>query len=134
MLTLLKKILFAVAVLLLVLLGYQNAGELSTKTRFILDLYAEGVRWQTPEFPVVLLYGAFFVLGLISAGFHGVYERLARKAEIRRGNKRIRTLEAELDSLRGQLAELRPPPQAEETTDAALRLQAPTTEDDAPTL
>jgi len=133
-LTLLKKILFAVAVLLLVLLGYQNAGELSTKTRFILDLYAEGVRWQTPEFPVVLLYGAFFVLGLISAGFHGVYERLARKAEIRRGNKRIRTLEAELDSLRGQLAELRPPPQAAETSDAAPRLQAPTTEDDAPTL
>lgn len=134
MLTLLKKILFAVAVLMLVLLGYQNAAQLSTKTQFVLDLYAEGVRWQTPEFPVVLLYGAFFVLGLISAGFHGVYERLARKAEIRRGNKRIRTLEAELDSLRGQLAELRPPPPPAETPDAAPRLQAPTTEDDAPTL
>jgi hypothetical protein len=137
MLALLKKIVFAVAVLLLVLLGYQNAEILSTKTRFMLDLYAEGYRWETPEFPVVLLYGVFFVLGLLAAGFHGVYERIARKTEIRRRNKRIRVLEAEADDLRTQLAELRPPAVSAPDEGAgrdAPRIEALAPGADAPTL
>ncbi|HSH71171.1 MAG TPA: lipopolysaccharide assembly protein LapA domain-containing protein [Deferrisomatales bacterium] len=134
MLSLLKKVVFAVAVLLLVLLGYQNAEILSTKTHFVFDLYAEGYQWQTPEFPVVLLYGVFFLLGLLAAGFHGIYERIARKTEIRRRNKRIRRLEAETDTLRSQLAELRPPPAAEPAAGELPRIEAPAIRDDEPTL
>ena len=134
MLSLLKKIVFAAAVLLLVLLGYQNAEILSNKTHFVLNLYAEGYQWQTPEFPVVLLYGVFFLLGLIAAGFQGIYERIARKTEMRRRDKRIRALEAEVDTLRTQLGELKPPPAVEPASAAVPRIEAPSAEDDAPTL
>jgi hypothetical protein len=137
MLSLLKKILFAAVVLLLVLVGYQNAEILSEKTHFMLDLYADGYRWDTPEFPVVLLYGVFFLLGLLAAGFQGIYERIARKTEMRRRDKRIRALEAEADALRTQLAELQPPPAAEPVPGPEVgvpRIAAPVSEDDAPTL
>ena len=134
MLALLKKIVFAAVVLLLVLLGYQNAEILSNKTHFVLDLYAEGYQWETPEFPVVLLYGVFFLLGLVAAGFQGIYERIARKTEIRRREKRIRALEAETDALRTQLAELEPPPVAEPVAGELTRIGAPAFTDDEPTL
>ena len=134
MLSLLKKIVFAVVVLLLVLLGYQNAEILSSKTHFVLNLYAEGFQWETPEFPVVLLYGVFFLLGLVAAGFQGIYERIARKTEIRRRDKRIRALEAETDALRTQLAELKPPPVAEPVAGELTRIGAPAFKDDEPTL
>ena len=134
MLALLKKIVFAAVVLLLVLLGYQNAEILSNKTHFVLDLYAEGYQWETPEFPVVLLYGVFFLLGLVAAGFQGIYERIARKTEIRRREKRIRALEAETDALRTQLAELKPPPVAEPVAGELTRIGAPAFKDDEPTL
>jgi len=138
MLALLKKIVFAIVVLVLVLVGYQNADTLSVETTFKFDFSMVGYSWESPKFPVVLLYGLFFVLGLITAGFHGIYERLARKAEIRRRDKRIRGLEAEAEKMRSRLAELQPPPAPapEPATDSEMRrIEAPAvSEDDAPTL
>ena len=134
MLSLLKKIVFAVVVLVVVMVGYENAEILSAKTHFVFDTFVDGYRWETPEFPVVLLYGVFFLLGLVAAGFQGIYERIARKTEIRRRDKRIRALEAETDALRTQLAELKPPPVAEPVAGELTRIGAPAFKDDEPTL
>ena len=136
MLALLKKIVFAVVVLVLVVLGYQNAEILSKETHFVFDTYVEGYSWETPQFPVVLLYGVFFLVGLLTAGFHGVYERFARKAEIRKRDKRIRGLEAEVETMRTRLAELKPPvAEPERSAEAPARIQAPiAAEDESPTL
>jgi hypothetical protein len=112
MLAFVKKIVFALILAALVLFAYQNLTPLSQSIQFEINpYYREPV--QTPNFPVVFLFVVFFLLGMLAAGFHGVYERMARRMEIRRRDKRIRELEKENSGLRAQVAELRPPPSAE---------------------
>jgi hypothetical protein len=98
--------------------------------------------YTTPKIPVVLLFGVFFLLGMILAGFHGVYERMARRIHVRKRDKRIRELEKELGELRAEVVELRPsapPPEPipEAETEPAEKLvppQPPSPREDAPTL
>lgn len=115
MLAFVKKILFALLVLLLLVFLYQNLEPLGTTVPFVFDLLVEGFRYETPGFPVWLLFAVFFLFGMLAAGMQGIYERLARRVETRKRDKRIRELEKEVGELRAQTAELRPPPEGGET-------------------
>lgn len=110
MLAFFKKLLLVVLLAALVLFAYQNLEPLSRTMRFSFDLYTRGWKFDTPDLPLVFLFVVFFLFGMLAAGFHGVYERMARRAEIRRRDKHIRALEKEMGELRAQVAELRPPP------------------------
>ena len=110
MLAFLKKLFLALCLIVLLIFLYENLEPLATKIPFVFDLFVQGWRYETPAFPVWILFAAFFLLGMLAAGFHGLYERMARRGEIRRRDKRIRELEKELSGLRAQVAELRPPP------------------------
>ncbi|MHB8765876.1 MAG: lipopolysaccharide assembly protein LapA domain-containing protein, partial [Deferrisomatales bacterium] len=112
MIAFIRKMLFAVLVAALVVFAYQNLQALSQGVQFQFDLYLEGFRYQAPELPVVFLLVVCVLAGMVASGFHGVYERWSRRAELRRRDKRIRELEKELAGLREQVAELRPPPEA----------------------
>jgi hypothetical protein len=133
MLAFVKKILFALFVLVLLVFLYQNLEALGTTVPFVFDLFVSGVRYETPEFPVWLLFAVFFLFGMIAAGFHGIYERMARRVEIRRRDKRIRELEKEVGELRGRAAELKPPPEAEERLPPDAASAAGSTRTAAPT-
>jgi uncharacterized integral membrane protein len=114
MLAFLKKLFFALCLFVLLIFVYQNLEALGTNVPFVFDAYFQGYRYQTPPFPVWILFALFFLFGMLAAGFHGIYERLARRVEIRKRDKRIRELEKELGELRAQAAELKPPVLAEE--------------------
>ncbi len=111
MVALVKKLVLVIVLCALVLFAYQNAGLLSQTLQFRLDAYAWN--WKTPEFPLVFLLVVCFLLGMLLAGFHGLYERLARRADIRKRDKRIRALEKELAELRAQHRETASSPSAD---------------------
>jgi len=56
------------------------------------------------------LFLVFFFLGMLAAGVHNVYERMARRIDVRKRDKRIRELEKELTELKAKVHELKPPP------------------------
>jgi hypothetical protein len=149
MLTFAKRLLFVFFLILVVLFVYQNRGPLSQTTQFSFDLYwwgsqdsAPGLQFQTPEIHNLLLFLVFFFLGILAAGVHNVYERIARRIDVRKRDKRIRQLEKELEELRAELVELNPPappaePIPEPGTAPAEKLappQPPAPPGDAPTL
>ncbi len=115
----LKRALLATLIVVLVLLCIQpeNLAALSETIQFHIKFWDLWQIYSTPPFPVALLFGVFFLLGLLAAGLHGIYERFARRAEMRRKNRRIQELEAEVEALKARLAELGPreeaPPPAE---------------------
>lgn len=109
-----KKLFFALCLFVLLVVVYQNLEVLGTNVPFVFDSYFQGYRYQTPPFPVWILFAVFFLFGMLAAGFHGIYERLARRVEIRKRDKRIRELEKELGELRAREAELKPPTPFEE--------------------
>ncbi len=126
----LKRALLATLIVVLVLLCIQpeNLAALSETIQFHIKFWDLWQIYSTPPFPVALLFGVFFLLGLLTAGLHGIYERLARRAEIRRKNRRIRELEAEVEALKARLAELKPPEEAPppaEAPSAGAGSQAP---------
>lgn len=121
MLVFFKRLAFVVSLVLLVIFGFQNAGWLSQTSQFTLDL--RFWKYQSPDFPLFILLGVSFLLGMLAAGAHGAYEWLARRADIRRRERRIRALEEEVAMLRSQLAELRPGPVA--TSPASVQAPAP---------
>lgn len=118
MLAFLKKLFFTLCLFVLLVFVYQNLEALGTNVPFVFDAYFQGYRYQTPPFPVWILFAVFFLLGMLAAGFHGIYERLARRVEIRKRDKRIRELEKELGELRAREAELKPPAAAEDLAPA----------------
>ena len=107
MLGLFRKLILVVVLCLLVLFAYQNAGPLSQTLQLRLHLYA----WngETPNIPMVFLLVVCFLLGVLAAGVHGVYERLGRRLDVRKRDKRIRALEKELAELRSEVERPRPP-------------------------
>ena len=107
MLGLFRKLTLVAILCLLVLFAYQNAGPLSQTLQFQLNLYA----WngETPNFPLVFLLVVCFLLGVLATGFHGLYQRFARRLDVRKRDKRIRALEKELAEVRSQVERPRPP-------------------------
>jgi uncharacterized integral membrane protein len=165
MFTFVKRLLFALSLLLLAVLVYQNLQPLSQKTQFRLSLSwvtpqestpesgaadttsqggaVEGnADYITPEIPNLLLFLACLILGMLLAGFHGVYERMARRFDIRKRDKHIRALEKELGEYKAQVAELKAPappaePAPEPEKQPPDQLEPPrgaTGPEDAPTL
>ncbi|MDW7709120.1 MAG: LapA family protein [Deferrisomatales bacterium] len=124
MLAFVKKILFALVLAAVVIFGFQteNLEALGATMQFHFKVWDLWDIYTTPKFPVALLFIVFFLLGILTAGFHGIYERLARKVEIRARDKRIRELEKELGALRAEAAALKPPPPADE---AVAQIPAP---------
>jgi hypothetical protein len=102
MLAFLKRFVFFLLLALALLFGYQNLEALSSTTKFRFDFYVKGLGLETPELPVVFLFVGFFLLGMIAAGFRGFYDRMSRRMEIRRRDRRIRELEKEVADLRSQ--------------------------------
>ena len=111
MMAFIKKIFAAVVLAGLALFGYQNMESLSSTISFNFDLYAEGLNYQTPNFPVFFILIAFFLVGMLLTGMHGIYERIARKVELRHRERRIRALEKQLETVQGELTELHQKPQ-----------------------
>ncbi|WP_025323044.1 LapA family protein [Deferrisoma camini] len=107
-----KRVVLAAVIVAVALVAIQpeNLQALGQTIRFHIKLWDLWTFYSTPPFPVALLFGVFFLLGLVVAGFHGIFERIARRAEVRKRDRRIRELEKELERLRKQLAELPPPP------------------------
>ena len=136
-----KRVFLGTLIVAVVLVGIQpeNLQALSQTIRFHVKLWDLWQLYSTPPLPVALLFGVFFLLGLLSAGVHGVYERMSRRAEIRRRDRRIRELEAEVEALRVRLAEREPPSQPPgpeapaERAPPAKALEAPSHEEE-PTL
>ncbi len=114
MLNFFKKTVFALLVIAVALFGIQpeNLAALSETIQFHLKLWDLWHLYSTPPLPVALLFGVCFLLGILVAGLHGVYERFSKRREVRRRDRRIRELEAEVDRLRAQAAELKTPPPA----------------------
>ncbi len=109
MLNFFKKTVFALLVIAAVLFGIQpeNLAALSETIQFHLKLWDLWHLYSTPPLPVALLFGVCFLLGILVAGFHGVYERFSKRREVRKRDRRIRELEAEVDRLRAQAAEVK---------------------------
>ncbi len=107
-----KRVVLAAVIVAVALVAIQpeNLQALGQTIQFHIKLWDLWTFYSTPPFPVALLFGVFFLLGLVVAGFHGIFERIARRAEVRKRDRRIRELEKELERLRKQLAELPPPP------------------------
>ncbi len=110
-----KKIFLAFVLAGVVLFGYQNMTPLSQEISFSFDLYSEGLTYQTPEFPVVFLFISFFLIGVMMAGFGGIFERVARKTEIRLAKRKVKALEKRVSELEGEQTKidkekLPPPP------------------------
>ncbi len=122
MLNFFKKTVFALLVIAAVLFGIQpeNLAALSETIQFHLKLWDLWHLYSTPPLPVALLFGVCFLLGILVAGLHGVYERFSKRREVRKRDRRIRELEAEVDRLRAQAAELKAP-----ATPAGSEPQAP---------
>jgi hypothetical protein len=110
MLAFVRKFGFALLLVFVILFGFQNLTALSTLVRFRFDYYVPGWVFVTPEFPVVFLLVAAFLLGMIAAGFQGFYESLARRLDVRSRDRRIRDLEKEVAELHGQLEPGAPKP------------------------
>ena len=109
MLAFLKKLIFAFLLCVVALFLYQNATSLSQTTQFSFDLYTEGWQYTTPFFPVVFLFGVFFLVGLLAAGTHSFIERFSHKSELRSRDKQIKKMQAELSEFHAQEAKLEAP-------------------------
>jgi len=107
MMSFIKKITLVLFLVIGVVFVFQNLEELSKTMQLVIDLgmIKEGLIFKSPPFPVVLLFVAFFILGMLTAGVHSIYERFARKAGIRMREKRIGELEAELEGVKKKLYE-----------------------------
>lgn len=110
MFSFLKKIVFTAVAVALILFLYQNMEHLSQTISFGVDLYVEDMSYTTPEFPVFFMFLAAFLLGTMVTGLQGIYERIARKAEARTRNRRIKALEKEVSELKSQLRKPEPIP------------------------
>ncbi|MBI5014294.1 MAG: DUF1049 domain-containing protein [Deltaproteobacteria bacterium] len=110
MLSFVRKLGVALVLVFVILFGFQNLTALSTLVRFRFDYYVPGWVFVTPEFPVVFLLVAIFLLGMLVAGFQGFYESLARRLDIRKRDRRIRDLEREVAELQAQLDTAAPKP------------------------
>jgi hypothetical protein len=110
MLSFLKKLMIFVVLAAVVLFGMQpeNLKALSATIQFHFKLWDFWDLYATPAFPVALLFVVFFLLGMVMAGLHGVYERLARRTQIRSRDRKIAALEKEVGELRAQVAEWKP--------------------------
>jgi hypothetical protein len=86
----------------LILFGYENIEPLSQTAQFHFNFHVSDLIFETPELPLVFLLVGAFLLGMIAAGLQGLYEKMARRMDIRRRDKRIRELERELEELRAQ--------------------------------
>ena len=106
MFSFIKKIVFTVVAVALLLFLYQNMEPLSQTIGFSVDLYLEGMNYATPQFPVFFMFLAAFLLGTLLIGFHGLYERIARKAEIKLRDRKIKALEKEVSGLKKELLEI----------------------------
>ncbi|PLX40421.1 MAG: hypothetical protein C0609_12025 [Deltaproteobacteria bacterium] len=102
----LRKIFIALIIGATVLFAFENTGPLSQEVQFTFDLFIGGLKYEAPAFPVFFLFLAAFLIGLMYAGLHGIYERIARKAESRSLNRRIKALETELNAARDQVSAL----------------------------
>ncbi|PLX40620.1 MAG: hypothetical protein C0608_08780 [Deltaproteobacteria bacterium] len=102
----LRKIFIALIIGATVLFAFENTGPLSQEVQFTFDLFIGGLKYEAPPFPVFFLFLAAFLIGLMYAGLHGIYERIARKAENRSLNRKIKTLEAELTKEREKVSSL----------------------------
>jgi len=129
-----RKFGFFVLLAAVLLFGFQNLEALSRTVRFEFSFFAPELTFVTPEFPVVFLLVAFFLLGMIAAGFQGFYEKLARSLDIRRRDRRIRDLEREVAELHTQLEALAPSPPAEEGERGAPARPAGHLLEESPTL
>ena len=109
MFSFIKKIVFTVVAVALLLVIFQNMEPLSQSIAFGVDLYAEGFSYNSPEFPVFFIVFGAFLLGTMITGLHGIYERIARKAEIRLRDRKIKALEKELSGLKAELVETQKP-------------------------
>ncbi|MBI5439970.1 MAG: DUF1049 domain-containing protein [Deltaproteobacteria bacterium] len=101
MLPLLKRFGFVLLLALGIMVAWQNAESLSQSASFRLDFHVSGLAFETPAFPLAALLIGAFLVGMLFAGFQGIYERVARTVDIRRRDRRIRELEKELEECRG---------------------------------
>jgi hypothetical protein len=105
MFSFIKKIVFTVVAVALLLFLYQNMEPLSQTIGFNFDLYVEDFSYATPRFPVLFMFLAAFLMGTLLIGFHGLYERIARKAELKFRDRKIKALEKEVSALKAELLE-----------------------------
>jgi uncharacterized integral membrane protein len=113
-----RRLFFVAMLCLVVVFALENATPLGQTLEFRLDLYF----WNgKAAFPLAFLLVVCFLLGVLTAGFHGLYERLARRVEIGKRDKRIRALEKELAELRSRVEPHAPPSGGEDrSAEAAI--------------
>ena len=93
-----KAIISIVLMLLAVILIVENLAQLSQKLTLRVDLYFWN--WKTEPMAFYFVMIIVFFLGVLIAGFFGVFERFKLKSEIRTLSRERRERDKELNSLR----------------------------------
>jgi len=106
-----KAIVSILVMLFVVIIVVENLGELSKTLTLRVDLLFWGVK--TPPMAFYLVVIIAFLIGILVAGFLGIFERFRLKREIKRLSKENKEKDKELNSYRNL------PIVAEEVEDAS---------------
>jgi putative membrane protein len=93
-----KAIISILLMLLAVILIVENLAQLSQKLILKVDLYFWD--WETEPMAFYFVIIIVFLLGILVAGFYGIFERFKLKKEIKIISKERREKDKELNSLR----------------------------------
>ena len=93
------KFIFAIIIMMLVVIVIvENHDAFSTRVVFRLDLFT--IHIQTIEISLYYIVAITFLLGILVAGFYGIFERFSLKKQIKDLINSSRAKDKELNSLR----------------------------------
>ena len=93
-----KAIVSILVMLFVVIIVVENLGELSKTLTLRVDLLFWGVKTAPMAFYLVMITA--FLIGVLVAGFFGIFERFRLKREIKRLSKENKEKDKELNSYR----------------------------------
>lgn len=93
-----KFILAIIVMMLVVIVIVENHNAFSTKVIFRLDIF--DLNLQTNEISLYYIVSVTFLLGILVAGFYGIFERFKLKKQIKELLNSSKEKDKELNSLR----------------------------------
>ena len=94
----LRALLLLLFVLFIIIVAVQNYKAFSTPVRFNLNLVF--FHYQSSDMSLYFVAVITFLLGILFAGFYGIWERFRLKKQIKTVMKDLKEKEKELNSLR----------------------------------
>jgi hypothetical protein len=106
-----KKVKIFFWLLLLVVLGvvvFQNKAFFMTRHSFRIDPWVAGP-YVTPELPIVVIFAALFLLGLLISYFYSLYGLFKQNKTIKHLSATVAAQTAEIEALRRKVTALEGP-------------------------